>query len=126
MVTQIALAEFMATGGYERHLRHLRRTYAQLIVRMTDAVARYFPAGTRVTRPQGGHLLWVELPGNADALALHRDALAAGISIAPGPIFSARQQYRNCLRLNCANLWSDKLEQALVKLGRLANGLVSA
>jgi len=126
MVTQIALAEFMATGGYERHLRNLRRTYAQLIARMTDAVARYFPAGTRVTRPQGGHLLWVELPGNADALTLHHQALAAGISIAPGPIFSARQQYRNCLRLNCANPWSDKLEQALAKLGRLATGLVRA
>ena len=123
MVTQCALAEFLATGGYERHLRRLRRTYAQLMERMTDTVAREFPAGTRVTRPQGGHVLWVELPGRADTLELHQEALAAGISIAPGPIFSARQQYRNCLRLNCANPWSEKLEQALVKLGRLARGL---
>jgi DNA-binding transcriptional MocR family regulator len=123
MVAQLAVAEFLATGGYERHLRRLRRTYAQLMERMTDAVARYFPAGTRVTRPQGGHVLWVELPGNADTLELHREALAAGISIAPGPIFSARQRCRNCLRLNCANPWSEKLEQALVKLGRLASGL---
>jgi DNA-binding transcriptional MocR family regulator len=124
MVTQLALAEFMATGGYERHLRHLRRTYAQLTERMTETVARSFPAGTRVTRPEGGHFLWVELPRNGDTLTLHRAALEAGISIAPGPIFSARQQYRNCLRLNCANPWSEKLEEALVKLGRLATGLV--
>jgi DNA-binding transcriptional MocR family regulator len=105
-------------------VRHLRRIFAQLIDRMTDAVARYFPIGTRVARPQGGRLLWVELPGRADTLALHREALAAGISITSGPIFSARQQYRNCPRLNCANPWSDTLEQGVAKLGRLARGFV--
>jgi DNA-binding transcriptional MocR family regulator len=119
MVTQLALAEFLATGGYERHLRRLRRTYARLMDQMSRSIARHFPAGTRVTRPQGGQVLWIELPGNTDALQLHRVALLNGISIAPGPIFSARQQYRNCLRLNCANLLSDKLEQALVKLGAM-------
>ena len=120
VVTQLALAEFLGSGSYEHHLRRLRRTYAGLVERMREAVARHFPGGTRVTRPQGGHVLWVELPGNPDALELHREALAEGISIAPGPLFSARQQYRNCLRLNCANPWTDPLEQAVAKLGRMA------
>jgi DNA-binding transcriptional MocR family regulator len=121
MVTQLAVAEFLATGGYERHLRHLRRTYAQSVEQVSDSVARHFPAGTRVTRPQGGHVLWVELPEKTDTLELHRVALANRITIAPGPIFSARQQYRNCLRLNCAIFWTDQVERALVKLGSLAN-----
>jgi DNA-binding transcriptional MocR family regulator len=125
-VTQLALAEFLATGGYERHLRRLRRTYAELTERMSGSIARHFPAGTRVTRPQGGQVLWVELPGNVDALELHRAALAGGISIAPGPIFSARQQYRNCMRLNCANPWSERIEGALAKLGALVNRLGAA
>ncbi len=118
-ITQLALAEFLATGGYERHLRRLRRSYAQQMERMSASIARHFPAGTRLTRPQGGQVLWVELPGNVDALELHRAALANGISIAPGPIFSARQQYRNCLRLNYANPWSERLEQAVIQLGRM-------
>ncbi len=122
-VTQLALADFLATGGYERHLRRLRRTYAQLAERMSASIARNFPTGTRVTRPQGGQVLWVEMPGNVDALELHRAALADGISIAPGPIFSARQQYRNCLRLNCANPWSDRIEGVLTRLGALVNRL---
>lgn len=122
-VTQLAVAEFLRTGGYEHHLRRLRRTYAELTERMREAVARHFPPETRVTRPQGGHVLWVELPGNTDALELYRQALAAGISIAPGPIFSARQQYRNCLRLNCANPWTDQLEEAVARLGRMARPL---
>jgi DNA-binding transcriptional MocR family regulator len=121
VVTQMAVAEFLATGGYERHLRRLRRTYAQHVERMSLAIARHFPSGTRMTRPQGGQVVWVQLPENVDALELYRAALAKGISTAPGPIFSARQQYRNCLRLNCANLWSEQVEQAVVKLGDMAS-----
>jgi len=120
MVTQLALAEFLATGGYERHLRRLRRTYAELMERVSSLVAGHFPSGTRVTRPQGGQVLWLELPAHVDALELHRAALSGGLSIAPGPIFSARQQYRNCVRLNVANPWSEALEQALVKLGAMS------
>jgi DNA-binding transcriptional MocR family regulator len=61
-----------------------------------------------------------------DALELHRAALLDGISIAPGPIFSARQQFRNCIRLNYANPWSERLEGALVRLGALVNRLDAA
>jgi DNA-binding transcriptional MocR family regulator len=125
MVTQLALAEFLATGSYERQLRRLRRAYAQQIEQMSLAVARHFPPDTRVTRPQGGQVLWVELPENVDTLELYRGALAKGISIAPGPIFSARKQYRNCLRLNCANLWSEKVEQAVAKLGIMATRMAA-
>ena len=126
MVTQLALAEFLATGSYERHLRRLRRSYAQSMQRMSGFVARHFPPGTKVTRPQGGQVLWVELPGRVNALEFHHAALTDGISIAPGPIFSARQQYQNCLRLNFANPWSEKLERALGKLGAMAGRMAKA
>ena len=87
---------------------------------MSTAVARYFPAGTKVTRPQGGYVLWVELPRSVDALQLHRRALTKKISIAPGPIFSAKQKYKNCIRLSCGLPWSEKVEQAVQILGVLA------
>jgi len=122
-VTQLAIADFLATGGYHRHLRRLRRNYEQLAECVSVSIARNFPPGTRMTRPQGGQVLWVELPGKVDALELHRAALLDGISIAPGPIFSPRQQYRNCIRLNYANPWSEQLEGALVRLGALVNRL---
>ena len=122
-VTQLAAAEFLATGGYDRHLRHLRRSYALLMERMSHSLAAHFPSGTRITRPQGGQVLWVELPGQINALSLHRLALASGISIAPGPIFSARQQYQSCLRLNFANPWSDRLERAIATLAGIVERL---
>ena len=87
---------------------------------MTDSIAQHFPEGTKVTRPQGGHVLWLEMPPKIDAMDLFHKALAAKISIAPGPLFSAKQKYSNCVRLNCGTPWGKRLEEALKTLGMLA------
>lgn len=117
---QMALADYLAQGGYERHLRQLRLTLAAQQRSMLQAIAEHFPAGTRVSRPQGGYFVWLELPAGCDALALHRSALQAGISIAPGPIFSATRSFGHCLRLNYGHPWSAQVEAAMATLGRLA------
>ncbi|WP_426755694.1 PLP-dependent aminotransferase family protein [Myxococcus sp. Y35] len=121
---QYAIARFLQSGGYDRHLRSLRRRLCAQVQRMTSAVAEFFPEGTRVTRPTGGQLLWVELPQQVDVLTLHAKALEAGISIAPGPIFSARTDtYRNCFRLSCGHPWTPRIEAAMATLGALARSL---
>ncbi|MEW6487463.1 MAG: PLP-dependent aminotransferase family protein [Thermodesulfobacteriota bacterium] len=120
---QLAVAEFLANGGYDRHLRRVRRVYARRMASMADAVARHFPPGTRLTRPAGAFALWVELPPGTDALVLYEKALAAGITVAPGPIFSPTQRYRNFLRLN-AGYWIEGMEGAVETLGRLARECV--
>lgn len=118
---QAAVAEFLKHGAYERHLRHLRHALASQCQEMMRAVSKYFPEGCRMTRPDGGYLLWVELPKSVDALQLHHRALAEGISIAPGPIFSALGKYRNCVRLNFGYRWTARIEKAVKTLGRLAS-----
>lgn len=120
---QLAVAEFLAHGGYERHLRKLRRTLQDQVERTSAAVCRLFPPGTRLSRPQGGFVLWVELPRGTSALAVQERALEAGISVAPGPIFSARGRFEHCLRLNCGHPWTDAHERAVATLGRLAHEL---
>ncbi len=117
---QLAIARYLQRGGYDRHLRRLRSALAAQQTQCIDAVAQFFPAGTRVTRPMGGYFLWIELPPGSDALALHRRALAAGISIAPGPIFSARREFNHCLRLNCGHALDDRALAALRQLGEWA------
>lgn len=111
---QMAIAEFLQSGGYDRHLRKLRRKLMAQVQQMSNAVGRFFPNGTKVTRPQGGYVLWVELPRSVDSLELHRKALKAKISIAPGPIFSAKQRYKNFMRVSCGQVWSEKLEGAMI------------
>jgi DNA-binding transcriptional MocR family regulator len=117
--TQLAIAEFLSNGGYDHHLRKMRTVYRHQTKAMTQAVIRNFPEGTRVTRPSGGYVLWVELPEYVDSLKLYQAALNSGITIAPGPIFSAKQKFRNFIRLN-AGFWSEKIEGAVVTLAQLA------
>jgi DNA-binding transcriptional MocR family regulator len=117
---QLAIAKFLENGGYDRHLRKLRNALATQVQSVMLAISQHFPKGTRVTRPAGGFVLWVELPKQVDSVDLYRKALEKKISIAPGPIFSAKEKYRNFIRLSCGQPWSDKLEQALVTLGQLA------
>jgi DNA-binding transcriptional MocR family regulator len=120
--TQLALAEFLAGGGYDRHLHSIRRVYARQVTLMGEAIGKYFPEGTRVTRPVGGFVLWVEMPEQVSALKLYELAIGRGIGIAPGPIFSASGKYQNHIRLNASH-WSDKIDQAVQTLGELAKGL---
>jgi len=116
---QEVLALYLEKGGFDRHLKQLRLKLAQQQVQFTNALARYFPEGTRVTRPKGGYFLWLEMPAGTDALAVHRQALAAGISVAPGPIFSSQPAFDHCLRLNYGHLWNSTTEDALARLGRI-------
>lgn len=116
---QLAIAEFLANGGYDHHLRGIRRVYAQKVAQMADAIGRYFPEGTRVTRPRGGFVLWVEMPDQVDSVRLYQGALKQGISIAPGPLFSATGKYRNCVRLNAA-FYQESREAPIAALGRIA------
>jgi DNA-binding transcriptional MocR family regulator len=102
ILPQLAVAEYLENGGYDHHLRKIRRAYAQKVDYMARAVLNYFPDGTRVSTPQGGYVLWVQLPGEVDALELYRQALAYKITIAPGHVFSATHRYANFIRLNAA------------------------
>jgi DNA-binding transcriptional MocR family regulator len=118
-----AIAEFIEQGGYEHHLRRLRRTLAVLEKQCLQAVTRFFPAGTTVSRPQGGYLAWVQLPKRVNASALYRLALANKITIAPGTIFSGEARHENCFRMNYGQPWSARIDEAVETLGRLAASL---
>lgn len=119
--TQMAIARYISGAGMDRHLRRLRRRFKDLVRRMIVAVGESFPPGTRVSRPSGGYVLWVEMPGSVDAVELHRAALAEGISLIPGPIFSPSGEYRSCLRFNCAVTWNEAVEKAVYRVGELAH-----
>lgn len=118
MLPALAISEFLALGGYDHHLRHCRREYAAKVHQMADAVLRYFPEGTKVMRPQGGFVLWVQLPDEMDTRKVYPHAVEAGLTFGPGPIFSARARFRNCLRL-CAPYWSGRTEPYVARLGEL-------
>ena len=119
MPAQAAIADYLQHGGYDRHLRKLRYALEGQQANMLAAISRHFPAQTRVSQPSGGYFLWLELPEQMDALKLFHMALAQGISIAPGPIFSPTRRFGNCIRLNYGSPWHDGAEKAMETLGRI-------
>jgi DNA-binding transcriptional MocR family regulator len=123
-LSQAALAEYLKHGNYERHLRAFRQNLSAALAAMSDAVTAHFPAGCRLRQPQGGYMLWVEMPESIDALRLYRLALAEGISVAPGPLFSIRGKYKNFVRLNYGHFDAKPTANAVRTLGRLSADLM--
>ncbi|MBS1615810.1 MAG: PLP-dependent aminotransferase family protein [Bacteroidetes bacterium] len=121
---QAAIGSFLATGNYDRHLRGLREVLQANCLQYIRCIREYFPEGTRVTHPQGGFILWVELDQRLDTHLLYQAAIRQRISIAPGAMFSMQPRYQNCMRLSYGMPWTPALEKALQKLGTLAKAML--
>ena len=116
---QLAIARLLDTGDFDRHRQRVVPLLGQAVQRCATAVRAQFPAGTRVSNPAGGLVLWVELPTAVEVNALYEDAIRAKICFSPGTLFSARRRYQHHLRLNAG--WFDPLiADAISRLGRLA------
>ncbi|KFG97838.1 hypothetical protein GQ56_0108070 [Burkholderia paludis] len=121
---QVAVAEMLAGGGYALHLRRLKKALQDQQARLRDTIVRSFPAGTEVSRPAGGFVLWVRLPqidGNSvSTRPLFEQARREGIGIAPGHLFGEGTAYDDCLRVNAGYRWTSELGTAIERLGTLA------
>ncbi|MDD0840527.1 PLP-dependent aminotransferase family protein [Curvibacter sp. HBC61] len=121
---QLLTARTVEAAAHERHLRRLRQALRQQRERSVQAVARYFPVGTRLSVPAGGLSLWIELPPGASSSRLFEQALALGIRVAPGPMFSNTGRYERFVRLSCGLPFSAEVEAAYVTLGRLVQAML--
>ncbi|GAA5785723.1 GntR family transcriptional regulator [Chitiniphilus shinanonensis] len=119
LALQQTIARFLENGGYDHHLRRLRRAVAEQVGAAVDAIRRYFPADARLNVPQGGYVLWVELPPQVDTREVLRDSMAEGINFTPGELFSPSRSYRNCMRICCVETWTTRHEAAIRRLGEL-------
>jgi DNA-binding transcriptional MocR family regulator len=116
---QEVLAQFLQNGGYDHHMRRLRSSLKLQSQHMVDAVTRYFPPGCRLSQPQGGLILWIELPPQVDSRRVFEHALNDHIGIAPGTSFSCSQRYHHFIRMHYGAPWSAKLDANLRRLGHI-------
>jgi DNA-binding transcriptional MocR family regulator len=115
------MARFLSGGAYERHMRSLRNAIKTQVLKTALAVQKYFPPGTRFSFPEGGSLLWVEIPGGADGMTVYRNALKRHISILPGVVCSVSGGFKNYIRIGCGQPFTKETERAIKILGELAN-----
>ncbi len=119
--TELAVADYLDKGLYEKHLIRLNRALREQVETMRDAVARHFPSGTKATSPRGGFMLWVELPEDAaTGTTLFHRAAAEGIGISPGMLFGMTDRFERFVRLNCGLIMDAPVCKAMRRLGQLA------
>lgn len=121
---QLAIAEYLRQGRMDRHLKRLRSALEKQIDTMQRHLGRHFPKGTRVTHPEGGAVLWLELPKPIDGVELFLQARSRGIGIAPGAIFTTQDRYANYIRLSCGIPWSERLHAGIRELGAMASEML--
>ena len=116
---QWVTAAYLKNGTYERHLRRLRTHLKNQVSNTALAVARYFPEGTKISAPQGGLALWVQLDDKVDSLKLFRNAIAQRIAVLPGVMCASGTIFNNCIRISCGMPYTDAIDQGLKALASI-------
>jgi DNA-binding transcriptional MocR family regulator len=116
---QQGVADVLRHGGYDAHLGRVRCFMQKQQALALASIRQHFPADVRVAAPAGGYFLWIECDCAVDSLEVHQLALQSGITLAPGPMFSARRQYRNYIRLNYGHPWTAAMEKAVARIGKI-------
>src|SRR5215467_96534 len=109
-LTQAAVAHFLKTGRYEYHLKNLRKALHTQCLRYMQAIIEYFPADTKISRPHGGFVLWLELNKKINSFKLRNEAMKQNISVVPGRIFSASCNYSNFIRISFGKPWDKNVD----------------
>ncbi len=122
-IQQLATAEFLHSGQYDRHLARLRKAFRSQVEKARFMISRLFPDGTRISDPQGGFVLWVELPRNINCYDVYTNALEKNIGITPGMLFSATRKFKNYIRINCGFPWDSETEFAMEQLAGIIHRL---
>lgn len=123
-LTQVAMAHFLSIGRYEYHLKNLRKALHTQCLRYIQAIVQYFPEDTKISRPEGGFVLWVEVNRKVNTYKLCAEAMKQKISIAPGRIFSNSINYSNYLRIGYGQPWNEKVDKGLKTLGNLVKKML--
>ncbi len=120
---QLALADFIQQGHFERHLRRSRTRNAKRREAVLSALDRHLGDRVEVTGVNAGLHILVWLPGFAARRlpALRRRAAEQGVGIYPVTPFFREPPPRAGLLLGFASLQEKEIEEGIQRLARLLN-----
>jgi DNA-binding transcriptional MocR family regulator len=123
---QAALADFVRSGAYDRHLAAQRRRLRARRDALLEGLARELPEGASWIVPEGGLQLWLELPEPFDSREVHADALRAGVLVAPGFQFLVDGRPSRGLRLSIGQADEAALVEGARRLGQVLRERLAA
>ena len=115
---QAIAAQLLQSTAFDVHLRRVHRTYQRRLRAMFDGLAAHLPGGLTWTRPTGGYLLWLTIPGAAAREeALVQRLAAAGVNVTAGRPFLATRTRDAHLRLSIACVDESAIAEGCRRLG---------
>ncbi|WP_377296375.1 PLP-dependent aminotransferase family protein [Rhizobium sp. SGZ-381] len=107
------IAHILSGGSYRKHMEDLRRKLSHARRDVTTRLARLGIEPVLV--PRGGFYLWCRLPDGAGSASLAQKALASGVVLAPGNVFSLGQTADNRMRFNVAQMHDPRIDEVLAE-----------
>jgi len=122
-LNQLIIIDFLKTGYHDRHLRKLRNALRNQVVNTAMAIKKYFPDGTKISAPEGGFIIWIQLNETVDCLELFYKAVENKIFILPGLMSSSMKKYKSCIRISCGNPFTPEIEKGIMTLGEIIGSM---
>ncbi len=115
---QIALAQFLSTGDYDRHIARARLAYRRRRDRLVETLTNELPGLPIRGAAAGMHVLLV-LPADVDDVAIAATAASSGISVqALSPLYTTPEPERGLL-LGYGRLPEARIQPAVRALASL-------
>jgi 2-aminoadipate transaminase len=113
--------EYVRRGWIDEQLAQSRSLYRSKSERLSAALERCMPAGTRWTRPKGGFFSWLTLPGGGDSAALARRAVARNVGIVPGSLFFPDGRGAENVRLSFSLVEETLIDEGIERLASVVS-----
>jgi GntR family transcriptional regulator/MocR family aminotransferase len=126
---QIALADFIESGMYSRHLRRMRRLYSQRRSALIEAIERRLRGVVTVSGGAGGMHLTVRLDVPLVDEAVSAAALTKGLVVPPVSRYcasAAEADRYNGFVLGYAGVPAEKMDGLVAQLAELINAMLSS
>jgi len=116
---QMVLSEYCAPH-FATHVPRLTKGLRAKLDTLMEALNEQFGTAAEFEAPKGGIFLWVKLPDNVDTMKLYQAALAAGVSINPGPEWSTSKAHSaSRLRLCFASPSHEQIREGVAVLAEV-------
>jgi GntR family transcriptional regulator/MocR family aminotransferase len=113
---QAALADLIARGHFERHLRRMRSVYRERAEALAAAVVRYTRGALRLRPIQAGLHAVADLDG-VDARTLFREAATRGVEVMPLSAYHlGRSRSDNAIVLGFGGVGPDAIARGMERL----------
>jgi DNA-binding transcriptional MocR family regulator len=117
---EVAFRKYLEKADLDSHLKYLKALNGQRRETGRELIEKFFPEATTIWIPEGGFLLWVEVPSRLDIEAAYQAALRKNVAFSRGKSFFTTPEAKiSAMRINCSRPTANELVQGIETLGKI-------